>query len=53
MTCYPEGTTNEGLASFDGGYASYPAVVTHADAIGKCKGLGARAQPGRPNYNSN
>ncbi len=24
MTLYPEGTTNEGLVAFDGGYASYP-----------------------------
>jgi P2-related tail formation protein len=52
MTCYPEGTTNEGLASFDGGYASYPQWL-HQQMQSESVKDWRTGPTWTPNYNSN
>ncbi|MGZ8540096.1 MAG: DUF4832 domain-containing protein [Chitinophagaceae bacterium] len=51
MTAYPEGTTNEGLQSFDGGYAAYPLYLhklMQAESVKDWR----RGSSWTPNYNS-
>lgn len=52
MTLYPEGTTNEGLVSFDGGYASYPQWL-HQQMQSESVRDWRIGQTWTPNYNSN
>lgn len=52
MTLYPEGTTNEGLASFDGGYASYPQWL-HQQMQSEAVKDWRTGPTWTPNYNSN
>jgi Domain of unknown function (DUF4832)/Secretion system C-terminal sorting domain/PKD domain len=52
MTLYPEGTPNEGLASFDGGYASYPQFL-HTQMQSESVKDWRTGQTWTPNYNSN
>ena len=51
MTCYPEGTTNEGLVSVDGGYASYPTWL-HTQMQSESVKDWKTGPTWTPNYNS-
>ncbi len=51
MTSYPEGTTNEGLVQFDGGYAAYPLYLhklMQSESVKDWK----KGSTWTPNYNS-
>ena len=51
MTSYPEGTTNEGLASYDGGYAAYPLYLHKLMQSESVKDW-RKGSTWTPNYNS-
>lgn len=51
MTAYPEGTTNEGLASYDGGYGAYPLYVHQRMQQESVKDW-RKGTTWTPNYNS-
>ena len=51
MTSYPEGTTNEGLAQFDGGYAAYPLYLHNLMQSESVKDW-RKGSTWTPNYNS-
>ncbi len=51
MTSYPEGTTSDGLASFDGGYAAYPQYLHNLMQSESVKDW-RKGTTWTPNYNS-
>lgn len=51
MTAYPEGTTNEGLQAFDGGYGAYP-LYLHKQMQAESVKDWRKGSAWTPNYNS-